>query len=312
MNPENTQPTDDSAPLPPPPPYTPPIDGSVPPIINNVQQPVESTNPVSTKKSSNTPVWAWVALAVFIIGVLGYYSWNWYYSVNVQRFQIQPDYVDSNPNIDYGQPSTPEVNNGDPSTVKKCSETPDANSVCIGDRIWMKKNLNEGVMINGSKPQTNNGVIEKYCYDNDPLKCDTYGGLYQWDEMMQYVYWNGDTSFCPTGYHVPNNNEWTNMVSYLGGDTIARGKMIPGGSSGFDSIFGGYFSQGTHGNTFFADQGDATYFWSSMAGETNIESKTDANGLGLYANNDGVNRGANWSTSPKNYALSVRCIKNLM
>jgi uncharacterized protein (TIGR02145 family) len=311
MNPENTKPTDDSAPLPPPPPYMPPMDESPSPV--NVQ-PVDSTNVASVKKPSNIPVWALVALAVFVVGVIGFYSWNWYMSnvLDKSRYMPADDIPYSNPNIDYGQQNTPEIDNNDSSTVNNCSETPDTNSVCIGDRIWMKQNLNEGVMINSSKSQTNNGVIEKYCYDNDPLKCDTYGGLYQWDEMLKYVYWNGDTSFCPTDYHVPNNNEWTNLISYLGGDTVARAKMIPGGSSGFDSIFGGYFSQGTHGNTFFADQGDATYFWSSMAGETNIESKIDANSLGLYANNDGVNRGVNWSTLPKDYALSVRCIKNLM
>ena len=34
--------------------------------------------------------------------------------------------------------------------------------------------------------QTNNGVIEKYCYNNDPNICAAEGGIYQWNEMMQY------------------------------------------------------------------------------------------------------------------------------
>jgi len=61
------------------------------------------------------------------------------------------------------------------------------NTVLIGSQCWLKENLNVGTMINGSQNQTNNSTIEKYCYDNDPANCDEYGGLYQWDEMMQYT-----------------------------------------------------------------------------------------------------------------------------
>ncbi|MDR3668834.1 MAG: FISUMP domain-containing protein, partial [Ignavibacteriaceae bacterium] len=55
-------------------------------------------------------------------------------------------------------------------------------TVQIGNQCWLKENLNVGVMINGSSEQTNNGIIEKYCYQNDPANCIKYGGLYQWNE----------------------------------------------------------------------------------------------------------------------------------
>ena len=48
----------------------------------------------------------------------------------------------------------------------------------IGEQCWMAENLNIGTLINGNNNQTNNGEIEKYCYDNDPVNCDLYGGLY--------------------------------------------------------------------------------------------------------------------------------------
>ena len=49
----------------------------------------------------------------------------------------------------------------------------------------MAENLNIGEMVNGDKDQTNDTKIERYCYDNDTTKCDKYGGLYQWAEMMK-------------------------------------------------------------------------------------------------------------------------------
>jgi len=59
-------------------------------------------------------------------------------------------------------------------------------TVQIGDQCWMAENLNIGTRVNGSVTMTDNGTIEKYCYDNSESNCDIYGGLYQWNEMMQY------------------------------------------------------------------------------------------------------------------------------
>ncbi len=59
------------------------------------------------------------------------------------------------------------------------------NTVQIGNQCWMKENLKVGTRINGSQNMSDNGFVEKYCYNNDPANCDVYGGLYQWDEMVQ-------------------------------------------------------------------------------------------------------------------------------
>ena len=49
----------------------------------------------------------------------------------------------------------------------------------------MAENLNIGKMVLGTENQNNDSEIERYCYNNDTTKCDEFGGLYQWAEMMQ-------------------------------------------------------------------------------------------------------------------------------
>jgi len=87
-------------------------------------------------------------------------------------------------------------------------------TVLIGDQCWMAENLKVGTMINGDQVMTDNGIIEKYCYDNDTANCDIYGGLYQWDEMMNYSSSPGANGICPDGWHMPTDAEWTQLVDY--------------------------------------------------------------------------------------------------
>ena len=89
-------------------------------------------------------------------------------------------------------------------------------TVIIGTQTWMAENLNYGTRINGVLNQTDNGVTEKYCYDDNPLNCEQYGGLYQWDEAMQYVTTEGTQGVCPDGWHIPTDNEWITLELYLG------------------------------------------------------------------------------------------------
>ena len=49
----------------------------------------------------------------------------------------------------------------------------------------MAENLNIGKMVLGTEDQKDDNEIERYCYNNDTTKCDEFGGLYQWAEMMQ-------------------------------------------------------------------------------------------------------------------------------
>ena len=47
------------------------------------------------------------------------------------------------------------------------------NTAQIGTQCWLKENLNTGIMLDSTKVQANNGIIEKYCFDNKPVNCET-------------------------------------------------------------------------------------------------------------------------------------------
>jgi uncharacterized protein (TIGR02145 family) len=81
-------------------------------------------------------------------------------------------------------------------------------TIQVFSQCWLKQNLEVGTMIPGSQSMSDNGIIEKYCYNDEPDSCNKYGGLYQWDEMMQYTAQQGGQGICPPGWHVPSDEEW--------------------------------------------------------------------------------------------------------
>jgi uncharacterized protein (TIGR02145 family) len=85
------------------------------------------------------------------------------------------------------------------------------NTIQIFSQCWLKENLNVGMMVPGDQEQSDNGTIEKYCYNNEPDSCAKYGGLYQWDEMMQYATQQGVQGICPPGWHLATDEEWKVM-----------------------------------------------------------------------------------------------------
>jgi len=99
------------------------------------------------------------------------------------------------------------------------------NTKKIGNQCWMLENLNIGSFIDSNTNQTNNGSIEKYCYKNLDTLCNLYGGLYKWDEMMQYISTAGTRGICPEGWHIPADDEWTLLINYLGGQSLAGEPM---------------------------------------------------------------------------------------
>ncbi len=185
------------------------------------------------------------------------------------------------------------------------------NTVLIGTQCWMKENLNVGTRINGYEEMSDNGTIEKYCYDNNVSNCYEYGGLYQWDEMMQYTTQQGTQGICPDSWHIPTDDEWTTLTDFLGGSSIAGGKMKEAGtahwnspntgatnSSGFTGLPGGYrgFSSGS-----FDNLGNNGHWWSSSE-----YSSSHAWGRCLSYNNYGVGRGTDYEV----FGFSVRCVKD--
>jgi uncharacterized protein (TIGR02145 family) len=164
-------------------------------------------------------------------------------------------------------------------------------TVTIGTRdyvqTWMAENLNVGTMVQGAAStanQSNDAVIEKYCYDDKAAHCAADGGLYQWTEAMALPSTCRNTKcasliggghhqgVCPMGWHIPKTAEWDALAAYLGGAGVA-GKTMKlnttghsgwdasayndGNSSGFSALPAG--DRGNGGGFFVRDS--VAYFW---------------------------------------------------
>jgi hypothetical protein len=84
-------------------------------------------------------------------------------------------------------------------------------TIKIGTQCWMAENLNVGTRITGDvwpSQNTPTEIIEKYCYDDQESNCDIYGGMYTWNELMQYSTTEGVQGICPEGWHLPTDAEW--------------------------------------------------------------------------------------------------------
>lgn len=95
-------------------------------------------------------------------------------------------------------------------------------TVEIGGQCWMAKNLNVGLRVDIETGQTGNDEIEKFCYDDNPAHCNDYGGLYTWDEMMQYSTDESAQGVCPDGWHIPSDGEWMTLEAHLAMDETDR------------------------------------------------------------------------------------------
>ena len=94
-------------------------------------------------------------------------------------------------------------------------------TVLLGTQCWMQKNLDYGTMTSAVNHQKDNCVPEKYCYNDDAANCAAGGGLYQWDELMQYQDTPGVQGGCPPGWHVPTQAEWLTLFNFYQGQGIA-------------------------------------------------------------------------------------------
>jgi uncharacterized protein (TIGR02145 family) len=94
-------------------------------------------------------------------------------------------------------------------------EGKDYNTLAIGGQCWFKENLDVGIMIDYPQNQLNNGIIEKYCGYNESSNCELYGGLYRWDEMMNYQPVTLQQGICPDGWHVPSDIELSILNNFV-------------------------------------------------------------------------------------------------
>lgn len=179
-------------------------------------------------------------------------------------------------------------------------------TVTIGDQVWMKDNLKVS-----HNPAGDN--VPAVCYENLPENCTLYGKLYTWNEIMDGSKNGCAQGLCPDGWHVPSDNEWKVLEMALGmsREEAERGDDYPwrgtdqgiqlsvAGASGFNFLDAGR----RNGDGSFSSKDEVAYFWTStQANDTSFAWRRC-----LATNNPGVGR---WSTFPKTYAFSVRCLKD--
>jgi uncharacterized protein (TIGR02145 family) len=191
-------------------------------------------------------------------------------------------------------------------------------TVKIGNQEWISENLkttkyNDGTDIPFVIDSTewSNLSTPGYCwYNNDILNKTIYGALYNWHTVQT-------DKLCPTGWHVPNDSEWLILTDYLGGESVAGGKLKGTGTehwgkivspprnegatneTGFTALPGGWRYH--HG--MFSNEGASGFWWSSTTTQHDI--------------NIAWQRSINWSINSvdrwhddKKFGFSIRCIKD--
>ncbi|MDD2288801.1 MAG: FISUMP domain-containing protein [Bacteroidales bacterium] len=208
-------------------------------------------------------------------------------------------------------------------------------TVLIGNQCWLKDNLNIGNMILSTDESANNTTFEKFCQDNDLINCNLFGGLYKWDEAIDYFYNDSLQGICPEGWRVPIDNEWYVLENYLKNDGQAcianrEGSMscldagdklkttilnstppwTGSNSSGFSALFNPRMESD---GSFFVPDSLApstwqTYQWTSYWSATQNTSDTNkAIARLLNSNSNGVQRESKLKTE----AHSIRCIREV-
>jgi uncharacterized protein (TIGR02145 family) len=185
-------------------------------------------------------------------------------------------------------------------------------TVTIGTQVWMVENLkttkyNDGTAIPLVTDSTawNNLSTPGYCwYNNDSATYKTtYGALYNWFAV-------NTGKLCPTGWHVPTDDEWTTLITYLGGENAAGGKLKETGTThwqshntgatketGFTALPGGY----RYDIVSFSYIGKYGYWWSSTESESYSA---------WYRNISYGNSGVGRYNYGKENGFSVRCLRN--
>jgi len=186
-------------------------------------------------------------------------------------------------------------------------------AVMIGNQIWMTENLKVTHYRNGDAISLVNDntawcnlTTGAYCnYNNDVNIATTYGRLYNWYTVVD------SRNLCPAGWHVPSNAEWDTLVTYLGGFSVARGKMKETGTShwnspntgatnesGFTALPGGSRHESSGSFEYIGTMG---YWWST----------TEYSSVNAWIRNL-VHGDANAYTagSSKKMGFSVRCLKD--
>jgi uncharacterized protein (TIGR02145 family) len=202
-------------------------------------------------------------------------------------------------------------------------------TVKIGDQVWMAENLNYAYTSIPFKYKEDASDSTSWCYNNDATNCEKYGRLYTWATAMDSsATWSDNgrdcgynvsysptypvQGICPSGWHLPSEDEWSALLTAVGGRSNA-GKVLKSqyewneegngtDEFGFTALPAGYRDDT---GKFIKEGGDA-YFWGATIAPDNFAFEY-ANSLNLMYYSNGYTL---YYYNEKYNGLSVRCVKN--
>jgi uncharacterized protein (TIGR02145 family) len=148
--------------------------------------------------------------------------------------------------------------------------------------------------------------VGAYCWytDDSVVNKSLYGALYNWYAVTD------SRNIAPTGWHIPSSAEVSTLSTFLGGETVAGGKLKEQGlehwlisnsgatnSSGFSSMPGGMRGVKNYENGVFDYINVAGYWWTTSSNPLKFSVASSNDDVIIY-------------NSGKTDGLSVRCIKD--
>jgi uncharacterized protein (TIGR02145 family) len=193
--------------------------------------------------------------------------------------------------------------------------------VTIGTQIWTACNLNvttyrDGTLIpqhTGTNAQWAALTTGAWCYyGSNATTGATYGKLYNWYAVAGIDGTATQRTLAPDGYHIPTDVEWTTLTDFLGGLSVAGGKMKVTGTTYWNAT-----NSVLTPNSFFAALPGGTRYgvdgtFLSIRTVANFWASTEVNaGSAYYRNLQNTTTIISGSNSAKSYGMSVRLIQDL-
>jgi len=171
-------------------------------------------------------------------------------------------------------------------------------TIQIYSQCWLARNLNIGEKMRGDQAASRNETVEKYCYGNADSNCATYGGLYSWNEAMQYNSTAGTRGICPVGWHIPTYPDLYVLASDANGNghALLEGSGAGANSTGFSGLLGGLRRAYPPG---FESLEYAAHYWTSTKYD-------DLNAVSMLLFRE--YKEIAFNAADMRYGFSVRCI----
>lgn len=192
------------------------------------------------------------------------------------------------------------------------------NTVTIGTQCWMLENLKTTKYRNGDPIQhvmdsTTLSSISTgaYCeYGFNSINSMVYGKMYNLFSIID------SRNIAPDGWHVPTQQDWETLITYLGGDDEAGGKLKEEGTSHWISpnyaSNSSYFTALPGGGSYdigtFGGKETLALFWSSTIVPGGTSEPEDHGYYILLQNNSNAVTTSGYGRGM--CALSVRCVKD--